>query len=101
VSRALSLSTRAARQASGAATLSSAAPAEHLGKFTKGLSEVLKPFVFGAMPLVMQRHLVRIQQDAAYIAACGTAGNLGHVYERAASPTTSQLRPGDSAQDPP
>src|SRR6187200_1726950 len=73
-----------------AASESSAAVAYHLDEFTQGLSKALKPFVFSAMPLVVQRHLVRNKQHSTHIAAHGTARILSHGKERAGLHAGSQ-----------
>jgi hypothetical protein len=57
---------------------SRAAVAYRLDELTQGLRETLKTLLFGAMPIVMQRNLVRNKYDSAHIAANRTAGNLSH-----------------------
>ena len=64
----------------------------HVEQLAQRSSDALKSFILNAMPLIVQRRLLRNEQDSTYIAAHGAAWNLSHICERAASRTSSQSR---------
>jgi hypothetical protein len=76
----------------------SAAPVGYLvGQLTHGLREGLEPFIFSAMPFIVQGHFVLDEDYSAHIAADSTARNLSHALSvaprhsrvNAAAPGTS------------
>jgi hypothetical protein len=73
---------------------SRSAVAYRLDQFTQSLREALEPLVFGAVPFVVQRHPVRCDQDAAYIAAASAAGNLSHGLSVTSRPDPVNCRRG-------